>query len=142
MSKFIAMILVSGAQTLARAFIQAYGQALHNARRSGMNAENVKRAAVRSKMTLEEARQILEIDAGATAEQVEERFRHLYRVNKESGTFYLLSKVYRAKERVDQEEGRETVDPRAEEAQAGEGEAGGGEEGGARARKGDGEGGG
>lgn len=55
-------------------------------------------------MTLEEAKQILNIDT-LEAEKVAKNYEHLFSVNDKSkgGSFYLQSKVYRAKERIDQE---------------------------------------
>lgn len=103
-----------------------------------MTPESIKTAAaLKSKMTLEEARLILGIAEGAapvrgprpppssplfllsplsppqhTQEEISKRFEHLMRVNEEHGSFYLQSKVYRAKERLDQEMGISTPPPR------------------------------
>jgi len=63
-------------------------------------------------MSLEEAQKILGTDAETKPEEVLKRFQHLYGVN-ENTSFYLLSKVFRAKERLDQEAGiMKTEDPR------------------------------
>jgi len=53
---------------------------------------------------LEEAKQILNIDQ-LDAEKVQKNYEHLFAVNEKAkgGSFYLQSKVYRAKERIDQE---------------------------------------
>lgn len=55
-------------------------------------------------ITLEEAMQILNVNKLDSAE-VEKNYKHLFNVNEKSngGSFYLQSKVYRAKERIDQE---------------------------------------
>lgn len=55
-------------------------------------------------MTLEEAQQILNIDK-LNPEEIQKNFDHLFEVNdkSKSGSFYLQSKVYRAKERIDEE---------------------------------------
>lgn len=55
-------------------------------------------------LTLEEAQQILNISK-LDAKEVQEKFDHLFNVNEKSkgGSFYLQSKVFRAKERIDQE---------------------------------------
>ena len=59
-------------------------------------------------MTIEEAKEILNItDAdifGANFEKLHTNYEHLFSVNEKSkgGSFYLQSKVVRAKERVDQ----------------------------------------
>lgn len=52
-------------------------------------------------MSLEEAMRILNVDK-LSAEEVEEKYKHLLRVNSrsQSGSFYLQSKVYRARERI------------------------------------------
>ena len=60
-------------------------------------------------MTLEEAKQILNLTdedfLGKGSEKLQKTYDHLYSVNDRSkgGSFYLQSKVFRAKERIDQE---------------------------------------
>lgn len=55
-------------------------------------------------ITLEEAQQILNISK-LDPKDVEEKYNHLFNVNDKAkgGSFYLQSKVFRAKERIDQE---------------------------------------
>lgn len=55
-------------------------------------------------LTLEEAQQILNISK-LDKEDAQAKFEHLFNVNEKSkgGSFYLQSKVFRAKERVDEE---------------------------------------
>lgn len=55
-------------------------------------------------MTVDEAKQILNID-DLDPEQMQKNYEHLFNVNDKSkgGSFYLQSKVVRAKERLDQE---------------------------------------
>lgn len=55
-------------------------------------------------MTLEEAKQILNIER-LDPELVRKNYDHLFSVNDKSkgGSFYLQSKVFRAKERIDHE---------------------------------------
>lgn len=55
-------------------------------------------------ITLEEAQQILNISK-LDATEAQEKFEHLFNMNDKlkGGSFYLQSKVYRAKERIDQE---------------------------------------
>lgn len=57
-----------------------------------------------SGITLEEAQQILNVTKLEAAE-VEEKYNHLFNVNDKAkgGSFYLQSKVFRAKERIDHE---------------------------------------
>lgn len=55
-------------------------------------------------MTLEEAQQILNTDK-LDPEEIQKNYEHLFAVNDKakSGSFYLQSKVFRAKERIDEE---------------------------------------
>lgn len=55
-------------------------------------------------MTLEEAQQILNV-SHLDPEEVAKKYEHLFNVNEKSkgGSFYLQSKVFRAKERIDHE---------------------------------------
>lgn len=55
-------------------------------------------------MSLEEAKEILSVEK-LDPELVKKNFDHLFSVNEKTkgGSFYLQSKVYRAKERLDQE---------------------------------------
>ena len=62
-------------------------------------------------MTLEEAKQILNLTdedflgSQTAREKMQKNYDHLFSVNERSrdGSFYLQSKVFRAKERIDQE---------------------------------------
>ncbi|XP_022734307.1 mitochondrial import inner membrane translocase subunit PAM16 like 2-like isoform X4 [Durio zibethinus] len=87
-SKILAQLIIMGSGILARAFVQAYRQALANAARSGITQETLQNAArsVRKVMTEQEARQILS------------KYDVLFENNAKKGSFYLQSKVYRAKE--------------------------------------------
>lgn len=55
-------------------------------------------------MTLEEAHQILNVDK-LDPEEINKSYEHLFAVNDKAkgGSFYLQSKVFRAKERLDEE---------------------------------------
>ena len=55
-------------------------------------------------MSLEEAKQILNVEK-LDLETVKKNYEHLFNVNDKTkgGSFYLQSKVFRAKERLDQE---------------------------------------
>lgn len=56
-------------------------------------------------MTLEEAQQILNLSKLDDPTEIQKKFEHLFNINEKSkgGSFYLQSKVFRAKERIDQE---------------------------------------
>lgn len=55
-------------------------------------------------ISLDEAQQILNV-TDLNEEEVKKKYEHLFNVNDKSkgGSFYLQSKVFRAKERIDQE---------------------------------------
>lgn len=55
-------------------------------------------------ITLEEAQQILNV-SNLDPEEVQKQYEHLFNVNDKAkgGSFYLQSKVFRAKERIDHE---------------------------------------
>ncbi|KAF7243092.1 Mitochondrial import inner membrane translocase subunit tim16-B [Varanus komodoensis] len=57
-----------------------------------------------SGLSLQEAQQILNV-SGLGPEEIEKNYAHLFKVNDKSvgGSFYLQSKVVRAKERLDEE---------------------------------------
>lgn len=58
----------------------------------------------RGAMDLEEAIKILNVEKGTAYEEVLKKYDHLFKANEQSqGSFYLQSKVVRAKERLEQE---------------------------------------
>lgn len=110
MARFIAQIIVLGGQVVARAFTQALrqefqrGQAAQSAARTAK--EGAKTASTNSLMgiSLQEAKQILSVQK-LDKELINKNYDHLFKVNEKSsgGSFYLQSKVVRAKERLDAE---------------------------------------
>ncbi|KAK6255350.1 hypothetical protein QUC31_017023 [Theobroma cacao] len=87
-AKILANLIVMGSGILARAVVQAYRQALANASKSGVAQETLQNAARRASkvMTEQEARQILG------------KYDVLFERNAKNGSFYLQSKVHKAKE--------------------------------------------
>eukprot|EP00898_Chlorokybus_atmophyticus_P004804 jgi/Chlat1/5324/Chrsp35S05203 len=102
--KIIANLIVLGGGIVMRAMAQAYRQALVNASKTGVASEVTKNTAARAtkQMTLDEAEKILGIDRNMKWEQIMKRYDRLYQANEKGGTFYLQSKVARAKERLEQ----------------------------------------
>ncbi|KAI5350546.1 PREDICTED: mitochondrial import inner membrane [Prunus dulcis] len=101
---------------VARALVQAYRQALQNASKSGVAQETLQNAVRRSSkvMTEQEARQILNVSETTTWEEVMKRYDTLFENNAKNGTFYLQSKVHRAKECLEaayQDKGQGTGTP-------------------------------
>lgn len=110
MAKYIAQIIVLGAQVVGRAFARALKQEIaasqEAAKRAGGGPEGARRAAANAStgVTLEEAMQILNIDK-LEPEKIQKNYEHLFTVNDKAkgGSFYLQSKIVRAKERIDAE---------------------------------------
>ncbi len=106
-------VLFAGTQVISKAFLKALKQeyaasqqAAARGARTESGAKNAEQTSAfrRTGLTLEEAKQILNIDKLDSAE-INKRYEHLYQANDRSkgGSFYVLSKVVRAKERLDQE---------------------------------------
>lgn len=110
MAKYIAQIIVLGAQVVGRAFARALKQEIaasqEAAKRAGGGPEGTRRAAANAStgLTLEEAMQILNIEK-LEPEQIKNNYEHLFNANDKAqgGSFYLQSKIVRAKERIDTE---------------------------------------
>ncbi|XP_001359270.2 mitochondrial import inner membrane translocase subunit Tim16 [Drosophila pseudoobscura] len=111
MAKYIAQIIVLGAQAVGRAFTKALRQEIaasqEAARRAGGGKQGDKTAEsnLRTGMTVEEAKQILNVDDLKNVDSIIKNYEHLFSVNDrgKGGSFYLQSKVFRAKERLDTE---------------------------------------
>ncbi|CAA6662438.1 unnamed protein product [Spirodela intermedia] len=100
-AKILANLLVMGSSIMGRAIFQAYKKALENASKSGVAqeaAQNIRRGS--TSMTEQEARQILGITEQTTWEEAMKRYENMFERNARSGSFYLQSKVHRAKERL------------------------------------------
>lgn len=110
MAKYIAQLIVAGTQVVARAFARAVKQEIEAsqqaAQRLGSSKPEGKTRTERIAnqklgISLEEAKQILNIK-NLTKEDIEEKYQDLFKAN-EKTSFYLQSKVVRAKERLDHE---------------------------------------
>lgn len=128
MAKYIAQLIVLGGQVVGRAFARALKQeiaASQEAAKRNQNRSGESRAATARTgeyqgwlcqqlinlnltllegITLEEAQQILNIN-NLDPEDAKKNFEHLFAMNDKAkgGSFYLQSKVFRAKERIDEE---------------------------------------
>ena len=108
----IAQIVLTGGRVFGRAFAEAYKQAQASsayARAVAKDDPGAIRTAGMSGITLDEACKILNVkppQGGITnMDGVMERFKKLYDLNdpKTGGSFYLQSKVLRARERIEAE---------------------------------------
>jgi len=110
MAKQLIQIIIAGTQVVGKAFTNALRQEIRMsqeaAKARGNQKANTAQAAetARLGMTLDEAQQILNIDK-LDPEAVQKNYEHLFEVNDKAkgGSFYIQSKVVRAKERLDQE---------------------------------------
>jgi len=103
-------IIITGVQVVGRAFSKAiqkeYAASQQAAQKAGGGKKGNEAAAQTTYlgMNIEEAKEILNISNLEDQEKIVKNYEHLMKVNdkKESGgSFYLQSKVYRAKERID-----------------------------------------
>ncbi|KAH7630134.1 mitochondrial import inner membrane translocase subunit tim16, partial [Sordaria sp. MPI-SDFR-AT-0083] len=122
--RLITQVVVVGSRVLGRAFAEAYKQAAASSQYQRAQQKNgnaaAGRASLTSGMTLDEACKILDVSkpadgASADMEQVMERFKRLFDVNdpEKGGSFYLQSKIVRARERLEAE-----IRPKMEQKQA------------------------
>ncbi|KAE8811214.1 hypothetical protein D1007_11962 [Hordeum vulgare] len=97
--RLLGQLLVMGGAVVGRAVVQAYRQAIVNAQRTGAAQEAVNGIRRASKaMTEQEARQILGISEKTSWEEIVQKYDTMFEKNAKSGSFYLQSKVHRAKE--------------------------------------------
>ncbi|CAJ2638563.1 mitochondrial import inner membrane translocase subunit TIM16-like protein [Trifolium pratense] len=99
-SKILANLIVMGGGILARAVVQAYRQALTNASRNGVAQETIQNTIHKASKTIteQEARQILGVTEKTPWEDIIKKYERLFENNAKNGSFYLQSKVHRAKE--------------------------------------------
>lgn len=110
MAKYIAQVIVLGAQVIGRAFARALQQEYAASRTaaqkgsSGAHPRASQNANFKLGMTLEEAKDILNIKK-LDPEEISKSYEHLFNCNDriKGGSLYLQSKVVRAKERLDEE---------------------------------------
>ncbi|CAM9164658.1 unnamed protein product [Phaeothamnion confervicola] len=102
-ARVIAQLMVTGASIMSRAFVAAYQQAVHNA---GKGVQDTAKQMVRSsKMSTEEALQILNLTkADIKPDRISAQATQFFKANDPAtgGSFYLQSKVFRAKESLEE----------------------------------------
>ncbi|XP_014203680.1 mitochondrial import inner membrane translocase subunit Tim16 [Copidosoma floridanum] len=111
MAKYLAQIIVLGSQMVGRAFARALKQEIaasqEAAKRAGGGQQGSQRVAANTKsgITLDEALKILNADKLEQTEVIERNYKYLMDANDRTkgGSFYIQSKVFRAKERIDEE---------------------------------------
>jgi len=106
-AKILAQGVLMGVTILARAIPAAYGAALQNAKKGGVDAAKAGEGFMsRNKMAVDEALMVLNIEKNeaVTAELVQQQYDKYFEANavEKGGSFYLQSKIYRAKEQLDE----------------------------------------
>ncbi|XP_006895200.1 PREDICTED: mitochondrial import inner membrane translocase subunit TIM16-like [Elephantulus edwardii] len=120
MAKYLAQIIVMGVQVVGRAFARALRQEFAASRVAadarGRAGHQSAAASSLSGLSLQEAQQILNVSK-LSSEEILKNYEHLFKVNDKSvgGSFYLQSKVVRAKERLDEELKIQAQEDRAKE---------------------------
>ncbi|KAJ1725558.1 mitochondrial import inner membrane translocase subunit TIM16 [Coemansia erecta] len=102
-------MLVTGTRIVGRAFGDAYKQAAANSAAARAAAGNMKASADGDKMTqasgiaVDESAKILNLEDMNSAEELTKKYEHLFDANdpKKGGSFYLQSKIVRARERIE-----------------------------------------
>lgn len=127
--RLVTQVVIIGSRIIGRSFAAAYKQAQASSQyaraQAKLNPDGAgagRGASLGAGMTLEEACKILNVKppkgGQANAEEVIERYKRLFDANdpQKGGSFYLQSKVVRAKERLDRELGpiREKLEQDAE----------------------------
>ncbi|KAK2639577.1 hypothetical protein Ddye_027372 [Dipteronia dyeriana] len=93
-ARILANLIVMGSGVMARALVRAY-----HASKSGVAQEAVQNIRRGSKIMAEpEARQILGVTDKSSWEEILQRYDSLFERNAKQGSFYIQSKVHRAKE--------------------------------------------
>nr|XP_033770813.1 coronin-7-like isoform X4 [Geotrypetes seraphini] len=107
-AKYLAQIVVMGMQVVGRAFTKALRQEFAASRVAadarGRSGQESAAASSLSGISLQEAQQILNVSK-LSPEEIQKNYEHLFKVNDKTvgGSFYVQSKVVRAKERLDEE---------------------------------------
>jgi import inner membrane translocase subunit TIM16 len=110
--RIITQVVLTGSRVLGRAFAEAYKQASASSQYAKAHGKKTSGGATSfgaNGLTLDEACKILNVkppqNGKANMEDVMERFKKLFDANdpKKGGSFYLQSKVLRARERLESE---------------------------------------
>mmetsp|Transcript_7085 Transcript_7085/g.10824 ORF Transcript_7085/g.10824 Transcript_7085/m.10824 type:complete len:133 (-) Transcript_7085:791-1189(-) len=102
--RIVAQLVVMGVGILARALPAAYGAALRNAQKGGGEAAKSGATVFGKRMAKSEALGVLNLtEQECTVEAIQRQYDRYFAANavEKGGSFYLQSKVYRAKEMLD-----------------------------------------
>jgi import inner membrane translocase subunit TIM16 len=101
----VAQVVVMGVGIVSKAFVQAYQQAVHNARTGNTAATMAKTVQRKNVMSKEQAMEILNLPVNSKPNpiDIEKQFTKYFEANDpaKGGSFYLQSKIFRAKEALE-----------------------------------------
>ncbi|CEG47111.1 mitochondrial import inner membrane translocase subunit tim16 [Plasmopara halstedii] len=108
LGRIIAQVVVMGAGIVSKAFVHAYQQAVQNARSGNAAAMKTKAVVRKNQMSTQQAREILNFPVSGPApslEDVQRQFKRYFEANDpaKGGSFYIQSKIYRAKEALERQ---------------------------------------
>eukprot|EP00475_Leptophrys_vorax_P027637 TRINITY_DN3942_c0_g1_i2.p1 TRINITY_DN3942_c0_g1~~TRINITY_DN3942_c0_g1_i2.p1 ORF type:complete len:151 (-),score=39.76 TRINITY_DN3942_c0_g1_i2:6-458(-) len=112
--RIAAQLAVATINVAAKAFARAYAEVAANPQAAKKAAENVAASGVLGRrMAAQEARLVLNLEEAYSREDVEKRFERLFVQNdvEKGGSFYLQSKIYRARESLLEELGEDYQEP-------------------------------
>ncbi|KAH7470758.1 hypothetical protein PRIC1_003416 [Phytophthora ramorum] len=116
LGRIVAQVVVMGAGIVSKAFVQAYQQAVHNARSGNTGAMAAKTVVRKNQMPKQQAREILNFPtsgAAPSSEEIQKQFTKYFEANDpaKGGSFYLQSKIFRAKEALELKDPDEEAPP-------------------------------
>ncbi|KAI9366822.1 Pam16-domain-containing protein [Zopfochytrium polystomum] len=126
-ARIVTQVIVTGAQIFGRAFVEAYRKVAADAAAQAASRRTAAGAADhQTGITTDEALLILNVERTTPVEEIAKKYDHLFKANDPAngGSFYLQSKVFRAKERLELELGARAA--AAEREAAAKGAANGG----------------
>lgn len=98
-SRIIAQILLMGGTYVARAFVQAYQQALVNSTRNGAAGASSAARNIRGRLSKEQAAEILGVKSDSGLKDIHAKYNRLFNANDptKGGSIYLQAKIHNAK---------------------------------------------
>ncbi|KAG7399366.1 mitochondrial import inner membrane translocase subunit TIM16 [Phytophthora boehmeriae] len=116
LGRIVAQVVVMGAGIVSKAFVQAYQQAVHNARSGNAGAMAAKTVVRKNKMSKQQALEVLNFPTSGPApssEEIQKQFTRYFEANDpaKGGSFYLQSKIFRAKEALETKDPEEGAPP-------------------------------
>lgn len=121
LGRIVAQVIVMTTGIVSRAFVQAYQQAVHNAKTGNTTVMAAKTVTRKNGMPKSQALEVLNLAPNSTpsAEEIQKQFTRYFEANDpaKGGSFYLQSKIFRAKEALEVVEEKPAQEAKATDAQ-------------------------